>query len=80
MRMANIADFKNHISYYIKEVCAGDVVRICSRNVAVAEVVPIRSPGKNRTQLGCGQGSAIIAADLTDPVLDPAACESITLQ
>lgn len=64
----------------MKQVGAGNVVRICNRNVAVAEVVPIRSAKKNRTQLGCGKGSAVIATDLTEPVFDPAASESIMLQ
>lgn len=79
MKTANIADFKNHISYYIKTVAAGDVVRICNRNIAVADVIPVRSSKMNLTQLNCGRGSALIKGDLTAPVFEADACASISL-
>lgn len=80
MKTANIADFKNHMSQYMRQVVSGDVVRICHRNVAIAEVVPIRSPIRNQTRLGCGLGSADIKVDLTEPVMDSVDCESLMLK
>lgn len=80
MKVANIADFKNHMSRYMKQVVSGDIVRICHRNVAIADVVPIRTTGPNQTRLGCGMGSAMIKVDLTEPVLDPSDCESLLLK
>lgn len=77
MKTANVAEFKNHLSQYLRVVQAGEPVRICSRNQLIAMLSPIEKRGKNRTKLGCGKGSACIKTDLTDPVFDVADWEML---
>jgi len=49
MKEAKISQVKNHLSRYLQLVRQGEVVRILDRNVPVAQIVPIRSPGPERT-------------------------------
>jgi prevent-host-death family protein len=67
MKIANIAEFKNHLSSYLAAVEAGEEVEVRKRNVPVARVVPVINNRKNRTMLGCGRGSAETVGDLTEP-------------
>jgi len=67
MKIANIAEFKNHLSSYLAAVEAGEEVEVRKRNVPVARVVPVINNRKNRTMLGCGRGSAETIGDLTEP-------------
>ncbi|MCK4831087.1 type II toxin-antitoxin system prevent-host-death family antitoxin, partial [bacterium] len=43
MKMANIADFKNRLSYFISLVEKGEEIKVCKRNVPIAKVTPIKS-------------------------------------
>ena len=38
----------------------------------VARVVPIRRAGRNRTVLGCDEGSVVVKSDLTAPMIPDA--------
>lgn len=70
MKVANIAKLKNSLSKFISLVEKGEEVEICKRNVPVARLIPIKTKeNKNRTQLGCGKGTAQILGDLTKPMI-----------
>ena len=69
MKVANIAEFKNHLSEYLAAVAGGEEVEIRKRNVPLARVVPLRAPQRNRTVLGCGVGTVVVKSDLTEPML-----------
>ena len=71
MKVANIAEFKNHLSEYLAAVADGEEVEIRKRNTPLARVVPIRSPGRNRTVLGRGAGTVVVRGDLTEPMIPP---------
>ena len=49
MKVANIAECKNHLSEYLAAVADGEEVEIRKRNAPLARVVPIRAPGRNRS-------------------------------
>lgn len=69
MKSANIAEFKDHLGKYLAIVEKGGQVQICRRNIPFAMVIPSKqeSAAINKTQLGCGKGSVVINADLTEP-------------
>ena len=67
MKIANIAEFKNHLSSFLAAVEAGEEVEVRKRNIPVARVVPVVNRHKNRTVLGCGRGSVVTIGDLTEP-------------
>jgi prevent-host-death family protein len=70
MKEANIADLKNNLSKYLSYVEKGESVRICKRNMPVANLTPVRNEKKfNRTKLGCGLGSIKVTGDLTEPLI-----------
>lgn len=71
MKVANIAEFKNHLSEYLAAVADGEEVEIRKRNAPLARVIPIPVPGRNRTVLGCGAGTVVVRADLTEPMIPP---------
>ena len=56
MKIANIAEFKNHLSAYLDAVANGEEVEVRKRNTPFVRVVPIRAWALNRTVLGCGHG------------------------
>ena len=72
MKTANVAEFKNHLSQYLRVVKSGEPVQICNRNQLIAVLSPVEKEKENRTKLGCGKGSACIKTDLTAPVFDEA--------
>ena len=41
----------------------GEKVEVRKRNMPLARAVPIRRAGRNRTVLGCGEGSAVVRSD-----------------
>ena len=69
MKVANIAEFKNHLSEYLAAVANGEQVEVRKRNMPLARVVPIQRPARNRTVLGRGKGSVVVKADLTAPII-----------
>ena len=69
MKIANVAEFKNHLSEYLAAVANGEQVEVRKRNTPLARVVPIQQPGRNRTVLGCGEGSVVVKADLAAPMI-----------
>lgn len=70
MKMANIAELKNNLSKFLSLVEKGEEVKICKRNIPIARLAPIKTKeNKNHTQLGCGQGTAQILDDLTEPMI-----------
>ncbi|NCC50702.1 MAG: hypothetical protein EOM20_05740 [Spartobacteria bacterium] len=70
MKTANIAKFKSHLSEYMHYAEAGEHIRICKRNIAIAELVPVCQSGSNKTHLGCGKNTVEIKGSLTDPVFE----------
>ena len=77
MKIANIAEFKNHLSEYLAAVANGEQVEVRKRNMPLARVVPVRQSGRNRTVLGCGKGSVVVKTDLTAPMLPEADWEML---
>ena len=70
MKMANIGELKDNLSYYVSMVEHGEDVEICRRNRAVARIVPITDTHVNHTKLGCGKGTVTFTdADLTEAFL-----------
>ena len=69
MKIANIAEFKNHLSSYLAAVEEGEEVEVRKRNVPVARVVPVSRNRGNRTVLGCGRGTVVTKGDLTQPMI-----------
>ncbi|MBI3072527.1 MAG: type II toxin-antitoxin system prevent-host-death family antitoxin [Deltaproteobacteria bacterium] len=69
MKIANIAEFKNHLSELLAEVEKGEEVEVRKRNIPIARVIPVNSKRSNRTVLGRGRGSAKTRGDLTRPLL-----------
>ena len=72
MKIASLAEFRNHLSEYLAAVANGEEVEVRKRNMPVARVVPIRRAGRNRTALGCGEGSVVVKSDLTAPMIPDA--------
>ena len=77
MKIASLAEFRNHLSEYLAAVANGEEVEVRKRNMPVARIVPIRRAGRNRTVLGCGEGSAVVKSDLTGPVIPDADWEML---
>ena len=77
MKIANIADFKNHLSSYLAAVEAGEEVEIRKRNIPVARVVPVVNKHRNRTVLGCGRCTVVTIGDLTEPLIPEIAWEML---
>ena len=77
MKIAKVAECKNHLSEYLAAVANGEQVEVRKRNTPPARVVPIRQPGRNRTVLGCGKGSVIVKADPTAPMMPDADWEML---
>ncbi len=71
MKIANIAEFKNHLSAYLAAVANGEEVEVRKRNTPFVRVVPIRAWARNRTVLGCGTGTVVVKSDLSDPMIPP---------
>ena len=71
MKIANIAEFKNHLSAYLDAVANGEEVEVRKRNTPFVRVVPIRTWARNRTVLGCGPGTVVVKSDLIDPMIPP---------
>ena len=46
VKIANVAEFKNHLSEYLAAVANGEQVEVRKRNMPLARVVPIRQPGR----------------------------------
>lgn len=77
MKVANVAEFKNHLSEYLAAVANGEQVEVRKRNAPLARVVPIQPPGRNRTVLGCGKGSVVVKGDLAAPLMPAADWEML---
>ena len=70
MIMTNIAELKNNLSKFLSLVEKGEEVKICKRNIPVARLAPIKTrEHRNKTQLGCGKGTAQILGDITEPMI-----------
>ena len=68
MKIANIAEFKDHLSRYMALVEQGEEIELCKRNVPVARIIPSRKEiAPNKTRLGSGLNSVTIKTDLTEP-------------
>jgi prevent-host-death family protein len=57
MRSANIADLRNHLTRYLKEVRAGQEIIIRDRQLPIAKIVPLAPDGD-------AEDSALVAAGL----------------
>ncbi len=69
MKIANVAEFKNHLSEYLAAVQNGEELEIRKRNTPLARVVPIPAHQRNRTVLGSGRGSVVVKKSLVDPMI-----------
>lgn len=69
MKTANIADFKKHLSAFLDDVEKGETVKICRRNIPIAQLTSIPNQQQNHTILGCGEGSVVFNGSVTDPLI-----------
>ena len=69
MKTANIADFKKHLSVFLNMVEKGETIEICRRNIPIAQLVGISGQRRNRTVLGCGEGSVTFHGSVTEPLI-----------
>lgn len=71
MKQVNIAEIKDHLSDYLRDVEEGNDVGICRRNVLIARLTAMRdaTPKQNKTRLGCGRGTVTFMDDLTEPLI-----------
>ncbi|MBN2442763.1 MAG: type II toxin-antitoxin system prevent-host-death family antitoxin [Spirochaetales bacterium] len=69
MKIAHIAELKNHLSSFLALVEAGEEIEVRKRNIPIAKIIHIDQVKKNNTILGCGKGSVKINGDLTEPFL-----------
>jgi antitoxin (DNA-binding transcriptional repressor) of toxin-antitoxin stability system len=70
MKTTNIGELKNNLSKFIGFVEKGEVVAIHKRNIPIALLIPHSAKiAGNRTKLGCGQGTARVNGDLTEPLI-----------
>jgi len=67
MKIANVAELKNHLSKFLAFVIQGEEIEVRKHNIPIARVVPINPKRKNCTVIGCGNGSVCIKGDLTEP-------------
>jgi antitoxin (DNA-binding transcriptional repressor) of toxin-antitoxin stability system len=70
MRRANIHDLKTHLSRYLAELDAGEVLVVCKNNEPVAELraLPKRLP--RRRPWGTDHGLFTVPADINAPLTD----------
>jgi len=69
MKIANIAELKNHLSAFISLVEKGEEIEVRKRNIPIAKLIPFKKVKKNKTVLGCGKGSVTIFNDITEPLI-----------
>lgn len=70
MKMANIADFKNRLSYFLSLVEKGEEIEVCKRNIPIAKVSPVTRAQSNGVVLGCGKGTVtFLSDDLFEPFI-----------
>lgn len=70
MKTTNVAELKNNLSKFLSLVEKGEKVKICKRNIPVAQLIPIKTKeNTNHTQLGCGKGTVKILGDITGPMI-----------
>ena len=72
MRVANVAEFRMHLSQYLAAAANGEEVKVRKRNAPHARVVPVRPRNRNRTVLGSGRGSVVIKGSLVEPLIPTA--------
>ena len=48
MRSTNIADFRSHLTRYLKEVRAGEEFMVRDRQLPFVKIIPLATPGKAR--------------------------------
>ena len=69
MKIVNITEFRRHLSEYLAGVANGTQVEVHKSKMPLARAVPIQQPRHNRTVLGCGKGTVVVKADLTEPMI-----------
>ena len=63
MRSANIADLRNHLTQYLREVREGEEIIVCDRRRPIAKIVPL-APDED------AQRTELVAAGLMRPASD----------
>lgn len=73
MKIAIIGELKDNLNKILSVVEHGESVQILRQNVPIATLFPYKpEKKKNRTILGCGQGTVTIKTDLTEPMIPEA--------
>lgn len=80
MKRANIGEIKDQLSHYVSLVEeTGEEIEVCRRNRPIARIVPIPQEKRNRTSLGCGEGTVVFHdTDLTEPFIPESSWEMLT--
>jgi prevent-host-death family protein len=66
----NVHEVKAKLSEYLARVEAGEVVRICRRNVPVAELRPLPEPAAGDRPRGMAKGMFKVPASFFEPLPD----------
>jgi len=70
MKVATIRELKDNLNKILSVVENGESVQIMRKNIPIARMIPFKSEKKkNKTVLGCGQGTVNIKTDLTEPMI-----------
>jgi len=71
MKKRNVSEVRNNFSKTLRWVARGETVILLKRNVPFAQILPLDTPQKNLTQLGCGKGTGKVLCDPTEPFISP---------
>ena len=72
MSRVNVHELKAHLSKYLRDLTEGreEVVTVCNRNVAVAELRALPAPRKGPRPLGLAAGTFTVLPSFYDPLPD----------
>jgi len=64
----NIHEAKTHLSRYLAELAAGEVIVLCRRNVPIAEIRALPRPRTEPRPIGLAKGQIEVPADFNEPL------------
>jgi len=64
----NIHQAKTHLSRYLAELGANDVIVLCKRNVPIAEIRPLAEISDRKRTIGVAKGEFTIPASFFEPL------------
>lgn len=68
MTKVNVHEAKTHLSRYLDRVARGEVIVICKRNVAIAELRPLPEPRTKPRPVGLAKGRFSVPDTFFEPL------------